>query len=115
MTGVLTPPQKVALIQSAAEVNHPQSQYILGVMYAEGIGVPVNGETAIGWLKRSADFGYPLAHYALGKYYRQGIFGNDPVMPSKAEAARHFGQAVALGYKPAESALEELYENGYEQ
>ncbi|WP_158548430.1 SEL1-like repeat protein [Parvularcula marina] len=115
MTGVLTPPQKVKLIERAASVNHPQSQYIYGVMYAEGIGVPVNGEQSVRWLKKSASFGYPLAHFALGKYYRQGIYGDDPIEPSRSEAAHHLGQAVALGYKPAEKALEELYTYDYAQ
>lgn len=114
MTGVLNPMQKVALIRDAAEFNHPQSQYILGLMYAEGIGVPVNGETAVGWLRRSAGHGFALSHYALGKYYREGIFGDDPISPSRSEAARHLGQAVALGYQPAKKDLSELYENGYQ-
>ncbi|ADM10052.1 hypothetical protein PB2503_09999 [Parvularcula bermudensis HTCC2503] len=114
MTGVLTPPQKVALIAAAAGVNHPQSQYIYGVMHAEGIGVPVNGEVAVTWLKKSASFGYPLAHYALGQYYREGIYGDDPVDPSRSEAAHHFGQAIGLGYAPAQKALNELYEITYE-
>lgn len=115
MTGVLTPPQKVRLIEAAAKRSHPQSQYIFGVMYAEGIGVPVNGEVAVDWLKKSASYGYPLAHFALGQYYRQGIYGDDPVNPSRSEAAHHLGQAAALGFEPAEKALEELYAIDYAQ
>ena len=113
MTGELTPAQTVALIGAAADVNHPQSQYIFGVMHAEGIGVPVNGKRAVKWLNKSAAYGYPLGHYALGQYYREGIWGEDPIPPSRTEAAHHFGQAAALGYRPARKALEELYEFGY--
>jgi TPR repeat protein len=115
MTGELTPMQKVALVGAAAEVNHPQSQYIFGIMHAEGIGVPVNGEQAVRWLKKSADFGYPLAHYALGRYYRKGIYGDDPVPPSRSEASFHLGQAAALGFDPAQKELTELYEFPYAQ
>ena len=110
MTGKLSPVQKVALIAQAAQVNHAQSQYIYGVMHAEGIGVPVDGDEAVRWLKRSASFGYPLAHYALGKYYRSGIYGDNPVAPSRADASFHLGQAAALGYDPAQKELNELYE-----
>lgn len=114
-TGTLTPMQKVALVGRAASVNHPQSQYIYGVMHAEGIGVPVDGEEAVRWLKRSSSFGYPLAHFALGKYYRKGIYGDNPVGPSRAEASFHLGQAAALGFKPAQKELNELYEFNFQR
>lgn len=110
MTGVLTPAQKVTLIERGAKVNHPQSQYIFGIMHAEGIGVAVDGEEAVKWLKKSASFGYPLAHYALGQYYRKGIYGDNPVTPSRAEASYHLGQAAALGLDVAQKDLTELYE-----
>ncbi|WOI52011.1 peptidoglycan-binding protein [Parvularcula sp. LCG005] len=115
-TGTLTVMQKVALLKRAARVDHPQSQYIYGIMNAEGIGVPVDGAEAVKWLKKSAGFGYPLAHYALGKYYRDGIFGDNPVQPSKAEASYHLGQAAALGLDQAQKELVELnYEFNYTQ
>ena len=113
-TGTLTVMQKVALIERAARANHPQSQYIYGIMHAEGIGRTVDGKEAVKWLKNSANFGYPLAHFALGTYYRDGIYGDNPVRPSKSEASLHFGQAAALGYEPAQKELVELnYEFNY--
>lgn len=111
VTGVLTGMQKVALIERAAEVNHPQSAYILGIVYAQGIGKRIDGEEARYWLEKSASFGYPLAHYALGRYYRDGIFGENPLEPSKSKASYHFGQAAALGI---DQAQEELVEMNYE-
>lgn len=115
-TGTLTVAQKLELIDRAAKANHPQSQYIRGIMSAEGIGYAVNGQEAIRWLKKSASYGYPLAHYALGTYYRDGIFGDDPVEPSTAEASYHFAQAAALGYKDAQKELVKLnYEFDYVQ
>ena len=104
-TGSLTSEQKVTLIQKAAKREHPQSQYVYGLMFAEGIGVPVNGENSIKWLKASAGYGYALAHYALGVHYRDGIAGEDPVSPSVSDATFHFGQALALGHQPARKAL----------
>jgi TPR repeat protein len=107
-TGVLTVEQKLALIRRAAERQHPQSQYVYGVMHAEGIGVPVSGAEAEQWLKQSADYGYSLAHYALGEYYAQGIQGETPLKASLSQASFHYGQAVGLGYQPARDALVKL-------
>ena len=107
-TGRLTVAQKLELIQRAAKRGHPQSQYVYGIMNADGIGVPVNGRAAEGWLKRSAGYGYPLAHYALGEYYTRGIQGENPLGPSRGQASYHYGQAAALGYEPAKDALVKL-------
>lgn len=108
LTGYLTPEQKVKLIQSAAKREHPQSMYVFGLMYARGIGVPVNGKSAVKWLKDSANYGYALAHYALGNFYRTGIDGEDPVSANLTEAVFHLGQANALGIEGAGKELLEL-------
>lgn len=108
MTGTLTPEQKVQLIQRAADREHPQSQYVYGIMYARGIGVSQNGEKAVYWLKKSANYGYALAHNALGVAYRDGIYGEDPVESDVAEATFHFGQAYALGHNEAQQELIKL-------
>ena len=115
-TGQLTVAQKLALVRAAAERGHPQSQYVYGVMHAEGIGVPVDGAEASAWLTRSAGYGYSLAHFALGEYYAKGIQGERPLKPSVAQASFHYGQASALGYPPAADALAKLrYEFGIVQ
>lgn len=116
MTGRLTGRQKIELVKRAAERNHPQSAYILGVIYAEGIGERPNGEKAVSWLKKSATYGYPLAHFALGRYYRDGIYGEDAVEPSREDASFHFGQAAALGLDEAQRELVEMkYEWNFAQ
>ncbi|MGV6800781.1 MAG: peptidoglycan-binding protein [bacterium] len=107
-TGLLTPEQKVELIKRAAKREHPQSMYVYGLMYAEGIGVPVNGKTAVKWLKKSAGYGYALAHYALGVVYRDGIIGEDPINPNVTEAVFYLGQANALGVRAAGPELVKL-------
>lgn len=107
-TGTLTSEQKVELIERAAKRDHPQSQYVFGIMHAQGIGVPVHGEKAIKWLKASANYGYALAHNALGTYFRDGINGEKPVSPSLSDATFHFSQAFALGHEPAQKELLKL-------
>ena len=111
-TGKLTSEQKVKLIKLAAKRDHPQSQYVYGLMHARGIGVSTNGKTAIKWLKASSDYGYALAHFALGEFYRSGIRGEDPVQASLSEATYHYGQAFALGHKPAQAELLKLRYEG---
>ncbi|NHK28922.1 hypothetical protein FF098_013450 [Parvularcula flava] len=108
MTGTLSPEQKVQLVQLAADREHPQSQYVYGIMYTRGIGVAKNGEKAVYWLKKSANYGYSLAHYALGVAFRDGIYGEDPVEPDVSEATFHFGQAYALGHQQAQEDLIKL-------
>ena len=107
-TGRLTVAQKLELIERAAARGHPQSQYVYGVMNADGIGVPVDGQAAAQWLTRSSNYGYPLAHFALGEYYTRGIQGESPLRPSRGKASFHYGQAAALGYEPAKDALVKL-------
>ncbi len=108
LTGKLTTLQTVKLIEIAAKRQHPRSMYVYGIMNAQGIGVPVNGEKSVKFLKGSASFGSALAHNALGRYFRDGILGEKPVSPNRGLASFHFGQAVALGHEPSRSELLKL-------
>lgn len=110
-TGVLTARQTVQLFQAAADVkrgDHPMSQYVLGVMHVQGIGVLQDGDEAVRWLGEAASSDLAIAHYALGVIYRDSTAGLNPVRPDKAKAALHFARAAALKYRPAEEALKKL-------
>ena len=48
------------------------AQYNLGVMYANGDGVPQNYSEAMKWYRRAADQGDPDAQYNLGLMYASG-------------------------------------------
>jgi len=52
------------LLPAAIEGNQ-QAQYAIGYMYYYGYGVPLDTETGIFWIKKSADQHYPLAVQAL--------------------------------------------------
>ena len=108
VTGVLTPRQTVALFRDAAKSDHPMSQYVYGIMHVRGIGVLQNGETAVNWLGKAADQNLAISHYALGVIFRDGTTGLNEVSPDERKSAMHFGQASALGYRPAEDALKRL-------
>ncbi|MEM6414645.1 MAG: peptidoglycan-binding protein [Pseudomonadota bacterium] len=107
--GVLSATDTVDLIATAAEkANNDIAQYTYGIMHFRGIGVGQNGDEAVKWLQKAADQNLAEAHYALGVIFRNGSTGLNSVSPNKTKAALHFAKAAALGYKPAQQALELL-------
>ena len=48
------------------------AQYNLGVMYANGVGVPQDDKTAVKWYTLAAEQGHASAQYNLGVMYRKG-------------------------------------------
>lgn len=80
----------------AAEGN-PFEQYNLGVMYSDGIGVPLDYSESFKWHQRSAKQWHPEAQYALGVayYLGQGIAKN------KIEAYAWWNLAASQGNKDA--------------
>ncbi len=107
-TGVLSARQTVQLFEAAANAQHPMSQYVYGIMHAQGIGVLQDGSKALYWLEEAAKSDLANAHYALGVLYRDGTPGLNPVTPNRPQAAIHFARASALGSRQAAEALRTL-------
>lgn len=59
-------------LEDAAQLNNPEAQYQLGLLYARGDGVAQNYPAAHEWLLRAAMLGHPKAQYYLGHMYSQG-------------------------------------------
>ncbi len=97
--GELTPGQTVALFERAAEGGHDWSQYVYGVMFFRGIGVPQSTEEAIGWLERATAQDHSLAHYVLGQIYsgKHGPDADPHYDPEKSD--EHFIRSCRLGYR----------------
>ena len=57
--------QALRHFQVLAAQGNEAAQYNLALMYAHGLGVPVNEKYAQYWLKQSASQGYPKAKLAL--------------------------------------------------
>ncbi len=55
-----------------AEAGDAPTQFNLGLMYLDGVGVPQSSEHAVEWFRRAADRGYPKAQYNLGSLYAVG-------------------------------------------
>ena len=108
VTGSLTALQTVDLFYEGARSGHPMSQYVFGIMHVSGIGVERNGAIAVDWLEKAADQNLAIAHNALGVVFRDGTTGLNEIEPNKSKSAFHLAKAAALGYTPANAALEKL-------
>jgi TPR repeat protein len=103
-TGELSGEQTVALIRQAAASGHPKSENTLGMMAAEGVGVPQDARDAFRWFKSAADKGDAYGAYNLAILYRDGR----GVASSVADARKYFALAVSGGHPQAAQALREL-------
>ena len=77
-----------------AEDGHYPSQYSLGVMYRDGLGVKQNYTLAIKWTRLAAEQWYPVAGFNLGIMYMDGL----GVEPNFEQAMKWFDLA-SLNYK----------------
>jgi uncharacterized protein len=57
----------------SARLGTPEAQYELGLMLANGIGVPQNIEQAVVWISESAKRGFVAAQYLLATRYATGV------------------------------------------
>src|SRR5947199_52462 len=69
-----------------AEAGNRDAEYSVGVMYANGRGLPQSFIEAAKWFRRSADKGQAGAQYDLGVLYAKG----QGVKEDSAEAAKWF-------------------------
>ena len=56
-----------------ARLGAPISQYEVGLMYANGVGVSQDLDQAIHWVRQAAEKGYSSAQYLLGTRYATGV------------------------------------------
>jgi TPR repeat protein len=78
--------------KAAAEAGHAEAQFDLGVLYAQGLGVPRDLTVAASWYLKSAEQGNPEAQFALGQMYSRG-WG---VPRDEADALRWFQMANSV-------------------
>jgi hypothetical protein len=107
-TGHLEPLQIVRLIQTAALRGDASSQNTLGVMYAKGIGVPLNYVRAAYWFSKSADQRYAAALYHLGVLYKKGP---DGIRQDLSKANDYFTASALAGFRPTMNQLGDLLDS----
>ena len=59
-------------MKALAEHGNIAAQFNMGVMYADGEGVPENDSEAVKWYRKAADQGYARAQFNLGIMYANG-------------------------------------------
>jgi TPR repeat protein len=102
------------LLQPLAEQGDADAQFVLGVMYDNGEGVPQDYVEAAKWYRRAAEQGYAAAQFSLGTMY---LYPNDygvlyGVLQDYAEAARWYRLAAEQGYDSAQTQLGFMYDRG---
>ena len=60
------------LFRPLADQGDASAQFMLGVMYADGQGVPKDYAQAVKWYRLAADRGYARAQFNLGLMYASG-------------------------------------------
>jgi TPR repeat protein len=96
------------ITKSLAEQGNAPAQYNLGVIYANGRGVPQNDADAVKWYRLAAEQRYAQAQYNLGVRYAtgQGVPQND------ADAVKWYRLAAEQGYAQAQYNLGVRYATG---
>jgi uncharacterized protein len=95
-------------ITPLAQKGDAEAQSILGTMYANGQGVPLNYEKAVEWIRKAAEQGFAEAQYNLGVMYDRG-FG---VLQNFTEAAKWYQKAAEQGIAGAQYNMGLMYVDG---
>ena len=91
-----------------AEKGDRQAQHHMGLMYAQGLGVPRDHAKSTQWFRKAAQAGHVLAAYNLGFRYLKG-----EGMPQDFKtAAIWFRRAAGAGLPQAQHTLGLLFANG---
>jgi TPR repeat protein len=91
-----------------AEKGEVESQYDLGNMYSEGIGVDADITKATAWYEKAASQEFEKAQYKLGLIYYDGSSASQ----DRSLAFKLFRKAAEKGYPPAQFYLGKMYASG---
>lgn len=91
-----------------AHEGHMGAQFNLGVLYANGRGVPQNLSLAAHWYRQAAEQGHPLAQCNLGVLYEtgKGVIQND------GDAIYWYRRSAEQGNAGGQNNLGRMYEEG---
>lgn len=95
--------------QAAADVGDPGGQFKLGLLHAQGRGVPRDMATAIQWFEKSAKQGFGAAQYNLGVCWEKGL---GTPKADYAEALKWYKLAAEQNDAYAQKAVGVFYEKG---
>ena len=101
-------PAAFATLSRLAKEGNAIAQFYLGVMYAQGQGVPQDYAQALAWFRQAAAQGVAMAQYNLGEMYDNG----QGVPQDNAQALAWYRKAAAQGNASGQSNLGVMYEDG---
>ena len=85
-------------LRPLAEQGVAEAQFLLGVMYDKGQGVPQDYAEAVGWYRKAAEQGYAKAQYNLGVMY-----GNGEGVPQDEAQAYMWFKLASSTFPPGEN------------
>jgi len=91
-----------------AEKGDRRAQHKLGLIYAQGLGVPKDHAKATEWFRKAARAGHVLAAYNLGFRHLRG----EGTPRNAKTAAAWFRRAAGAGLSQAQHTLGLLFANG---
>jgi uncharacterized protein len=91
-----------------AHTGDSASQFSLGVLYSEGLGVEADYTEAARWYTLAAKQGVIAAQFTLGVMYAQGL----GVETNRVQSARWYDKAARQGDGDAQFALGLIYSQG---
>lgn len=94
--------------QPLAEQGEPHCEYNLGLLYAQGLGVPKDFARAAEYYRKAAEQGIVAAEYNLGVLYSSG----QGVPKDDTEASKWFLKAASQGDVHAAESLANVYAEG---
>jgi|GEM_PF-358066 len=100
--------QAAQVYRNAAEKGDAKSQYKLGGMYFQGLGVTQSYPEAARWFRKAAEQGHVGAQYLLGIMYAAG----EGIRQNLSEAARWLRKAADQGDANAQSRLGSMHYEG---
>lgn len=102
------PKTALKLWQPLADAGNPDAQVNIGVLHANGEGVPQSYSEAITWYRKAADQGDVFALNNLGLMYMRG----QGVAASDRMAVQLYRQAADKNFAPAQFNLATMYGQG---
>jgi TPR repeat protein len=103
-------PHWIGELKTHAALGLPAAQYLLGMSYHRGNGVPKDMAEAGRWLKSAAENGHSKAQSVLGLMLWRG----DGVPPDRHEALRWLRLSAEQGELEAQHTLGRMIERGAE-
>ena len=103
-----SPASDVTHLRIAAEQGNADAQFLLGIAFAYGEGVPRDDRQAVAWWHRAAVQGLAVAQSNLGRMHELGR----GTKRNYSEAAAWFRKAASQGNADAQNNLGVMYEKG---